>query len=96
MRERKKGYGIMMALTIILTLAAVISALPYSGAVKESYLGYKAVCSFTPFSALILLTLAGVACKVRKNKYIDVTYIELSPPRVPKKKTDLVGKEKIY
>ncbi|HSV48722.1 MAG TPA: hypothetical protein VLH35_00275 [Candidatus Acidoferrales bacterium] len=45
---------------IIITIAAVKTALPEAAASKPCLLGYKALCSFTPISTIILATIAVV------------------------------------
>ena len=44
----------------IYLLSAVLTAIPREGASKACRLGYKALCSFTPYGTLILLALAGL------------------------------------
>ena len=41
-------------------LSAVLTVIPQEGASKACRLGYKCVCSFTPWGTLILLALAGL------------------------------------
>jgi hypothetical protein len=41
-------------------LSAVLTVIPQEGASKACRLGYKAVCTFTPYGTLILLALAGL------------------------------------
>ncbi len=64
---RKRGYWLSFALAIILSLAAVKTLLPNPDVSKECRLGYKAGCSFTPYSTLILIVLAATNCKLRKR-----------------------------
>jgi|GEM_PF-3356555 len=45
---------------IIHLLSAFLTLIPWSGASKVSRLGYRALCSFSPFGTLILLALAGL------------------------------------
>ena len=42
------------------SILAVVTLIPLSSASKASLLGYKALCSFTPISTIILLGLAGL------------------------------------
>ena len=58
MKEKKKGYGLLNVITIILTLAAISSLSPIMPASKDCLLGYKAHCSFTPISTVILIIAA--------------------------------------
>lgn len=69
-KEVKKGYGPLMGLTIILTLAAIGTAIPAAAASKVSLAQYKALCSFTPISTVLCLLGAAVVCKIRKNKFV--------------------------
>ncbi|MBU1078531.1 MAG: hypothetical protein KKH98_14630 [Spirochaetes bacterium] len=67
MKKRKKGYGILLFITIIFTLAAISTLIPVSSSSKECYLGYKAHCTFTPIGTIICLIAAGSVCKIRKK-----------------------------
>ncbi len=69
MKQKKKGYGPLMILTIILTLATISTLVPQASVSKNCLLGYKAHCTFTPISTLICIILAGVVCKIRKLKF---------------------------
>ena len=73
MKKRKKGYTFLLILTILFTLAAVLTIVPLPSAGKESFLNYKALCPFTPISTLILIVLAGVICLLRKRKLTEKT-----------------------
>jgi len=61
------GYHLMLSLTKLLTLTAILTLIPLSSVTKECALGYKAVCSFAPYSTLILLAIAGISCKIRSK-----------------------------
>ena len=67
-KVRKPGYGWLLALTIILTLAALGTLLPQASASKECMLGYAAHCTFTPVSTIICLLMVGGVCKLRSMK----------------------------
>ncbi|MDZ7721710.1 MAG: hypothetical protein U5R06_02500 [candidate division KSB1 bacterium] len=41
MEQRKKGYGLLMGLTILFTLATISTLIPEAGASKACMLGYK-------------------------------------------------------
>lgn len=69
MKTKKKGYGMMLALTIIVTLAGLWTLIPDSSASGGSILGYKAHCTFAPISTLICFLLAAAICKIRKKKF---------------------------
>jgi hypothetical protein len=47
---------------------AIVTLIPLSTASKESYLGYKALCSFTPFSTIGLLALVAVHIYLNRRK----------------------------
>ncbi|MFX0162668.1 MAG: hypothetical protein ACFE68_04930 [Candidatus Hodarchaeota archaeon] len=49
---------ILLAALIAAAVAAVITVIPDSSASKECRLGYKAHCSFTPISTIILIIMA--------------------------------------
>lgn len=49
---------VAIAAIVILSLAAVKTAIPNEEASKQCLLGYKAACSFTPISTLILAVAA--------------------------------------
>ena len=70
MAQKLKGYGFIMILTVVVTLAGIVSMLPNSNASKECLLSYKAVCSFAPISAVICFGIAGVLCVIRKRRLI--------------------------
>jgi len=72
MKQRKKGYGAMLVLTILLTLAALSTVIPQASA-KPSMLGYAAHCPYTPVSTIICLALAAMVCVIRKKKFIETT-----------------------
>ena len=73
MKVKKKGYGFLLGLTILLTVSAALTLIPHSGATKDCLLGYQAVCSFTPVSTLILLAGTALICVVRKRKFTEET-----------------------
>lgn len=51
---------ILLSALIASAVAAVITVIPDSSASRECRLGYKAHCSFTPISTIILIVLAIV------------------------------------
>jgi hypothetical protein len=67
MTTRKKGYNLLLGLTILLTLAAIVTLLPNPGASKVNLLGYKSICSAAPMSTLLLLICTGANCYLRKR-----------------------------
>lgn len=69
MKERKKGHRFLLILTIVFTVATISTVLPILPASKDSLLGYRAHCSFTPVSTLICIVAAAVTCTIRKRKF---------------------------
>ncbi len=53
-----------LALGAILIILAIATLVPNAGASKACMLGYKAVCSFTPASTVILLVV-GIALLIK-------------------------------
>jgi hypothetical protein len=53
--------------TIVHSSLAVITLIPLGIASKPCYLGYKALCSFSPISTLVLLALAGLHVYLHKR-----------------------------
>ena len=46
---------------------AVVTLIPLASASKTSLLGYKALCSFSPISTLVLIFLAGMHILLHKR-----------------------------
>ena len=55
-----KKVPVHLIFTSIYFVLAVVTLIPMETASKASLLGYKALCSFSPISAVILLTLGGL------------------------------------
>ncbi|MFA4964747.1 MAG: hypothetical protein WC709_03810 [Thermoleophilia bacterium] len=64
--RRQPLSAILLANTIVLTLLALLTLIPWAGS-SESLLGYRALCSFTPISTMLLVILAASSCFVRKR-----------------------------
>ena len=64
-----KLYVTFLVLTIIFTLAGVITLIPSPHDPDMNFLGYKSMCSWAPWSTLICFLLAGISCKIRKKKF---------------------------
>ncbi len=71
MKTRKKGYKALLALTMLFTLAAIITLFPNSGASKVNLMGYHSICSAAPMSTLILVIGAGATCFFRKKYFTE-------------------------
>jgi hypothetical protein len=66
--KKQPGYTILLGLSIASTLAAAITALPVA-APRANVLGYASVCSWMPWSTLLLLAVAATSCKVRSRLF---------------------------
>jgi len=60
---------VVIAVIVILIIAAVKTVIPNAGASKPCLLGYKAACSFTPISTIILV-LAAIIIFLVANRLI--------------------------
>jgi hypothetical protein len=60
MKMNNKKVPVHSIFTGVYFLLALITLLPMGTASKISLLGYKALCSFTPISTIILLALGGL------------------------------------
>ena len=49
---------------------AIVTLIPLASASKASLMGYKALCSFSPISTIILLALAGMHILLHKRAAI--------------------------
>jgi chromate transport protein ChrA len=70
MKKRKPLSWLFLVLTILFTLAAISALIPDPAASKISFLGYRAHCTFAPWSSLIALALAGIFCVIRARFFI--------------------------
>ena len=55
-----KGISTHMVFVVVELVLAVLTLIPRAAASKACLLGYKALCSFTPISTLILLAAVGL------------------------------------
>ena len=58
---------IIYAVIIILSIAAIKTVIPNAAASKPCLLGFKATCSFTPISTIILVAVAIVVFMCSKG-----------------------------
>lgn len=72
--RKQPQYGLLLGLTILLTLSAVWTLMPWP-ATKPNDLGYYSHCSWTPWSTLILLALAGVVCTIRARWFKTTAHV---------------------
>lgn len=70
MKEKKKGYKPLLILTAIFTLAGILTLIPSPGASHACALGYKALCSFTPWGTLICFGMSMITCIIRSRFFV--------------------------
>ena len=46
-------------IAVVLVLAAIVTMLPRASARKRCMLGYKALCTFSPISSIVLVVIAA-------------------------------------
>lgn len=78
--RRQPLYSILLGVTIVITVAAVLTLVPYASSAK-SLLGYHALCSFAPVSTVLLAIFAGFTCAVRKRIGYGASYTPPPPLR---------------
>ncbi len=59
MNTKKVIVGLFILIWLVV---GIVAAIPRDTAHHVSYLGYKAMCPFTPYSTLISFAIAGVLC----------------------------------
>ncbi|MBZ0301773.1 MAG: hypothetical protein K8J31_18645 [Anaerolineae bacterium] len=47
-------------IAVLIVVAAVLTLIPYPKAKKKNSLGYRALCTFTPISSIVLVVVAGI------------------------------------
>ena len=67
--EEPARYWILLAVTIALSVLAVVTMLPSPGAAKPNVLGYRSVCSFAPAASALCGLLAGGVCTIRNRRF---------------------------
>lgn len=67
---RKKGYWLLLGLTVVFTLLALLTIMPSDEASKICMIGYKAHCTFTPISTILCIIPAGITCFIRKRFFV--------------------------
>ncbi|MBN1782657.1 hypothetical protein JW948_16090 [bacterium] len=68
MKTRKKGYNLLLGLTILFSIMIVTTLIPDPSASKPCLLGYHAHCTFAPISTVIAMLAAGAMCLIRNKK----------------------------
>ncbi len=68
--KQPPAYVALLALTIVLTILAVVTLLPSQGASKPNVLGYRSICSFAPSASALCGLAAGITCTLR-NRFVS-------------------------
>jgi hypothetical protein len=66
--RKQPGYSILLGLTVTLAVLAILTLLPVATH-PANVLGYRSLCTWVPWSTLILAALAGTSCKLRKRLF---------------------------
>jgi len=64
--RKQPGYAILLALTVVAAVLACVTLLPVESHPTNA-IGYRSVCTWAPWSTLILLAAAGASCKMRSR-----------------------------
>jgi uncharacterized protein with FMN-binding domain len=67
-KKESRAYYAMLGLSLVFTLAAVVTMLPNPVASKPNVLGYRSVCSFAPAASAVCGLLAGATCVLRNRR----------------------------
>jgi hypothetical protein len=70
--ETKKSGKSLLILAVIFIILGLITLIPYANIDDACYLGYKALCAFTPISTLILFIAAVFFLFLRNMKRVNV------------------------
>jgi uncharacterized protein with FMN-binding domain len=65
--KQSPSYIALLALTIVLTILAMVTLLPSPAASKPNVLGYRSVCSFAPAASAVCGLAAGITCTLRNR-----------------------------
>lgn len=64
---------ILNVVQVIMIILAIVTLIPAETAGKANILGYYSICSFAPFSTLILIAIAGVSFFISKKSSDEYT-----------------------
>jgi hypothetical protein len=68
--DTKKKIPVHILFTSAYFVLTLVTLIPTTTASRASLLGYKALCSFTPISTLILLALGGLHIYLQNRKTV--------------------------
>jgi hypothetical protein len=66
-KNQPPAYKALLGLSLLFSLAAVLTLIPYPGARWPNVLGYKSLCTFAPAATAACGLLAGVTCIIRSR-----------------------------
>ncbi|MFA6008377.1 MAG: hypothetical protein WC799_00230 [Desulfobacteraceae bacterium] len=62
----------LLVLSLLLVIGSILTLIPYAGASKLNYMGYRSICTFSPVSTAIMLFLAysgnGYRAKLKERE----------------------------
>lgn len=61
------SYKLLLGLTVLFTLGAVLTLIPYAGASYPNVFGYYSLCTYSPAATLYCLFAAGTVCFIRST-----------------------------
>ena len=61
------SYKLLLGLTVLFTLGAVLTLIPYAGASYPNVFGYYSLCTYAPAATLYCLLAAGIVCFIRST-----------------------------
>jgi hypothetical protein len=68
--RKQPGYAILLGSTILLAVLATLTAVPVAES-RSNLFGYPSLCSWMPWSTLLLVALSAVSCKVRSRWFVQ-------------------------
>ena len=78
------AYHFLIFVSLVLSVLAVVTLLPWQGASKPNVLGYRSVCPLAPSATAVCGLLAGITCTLR-NRLVSVrkSAARYRPPFLP-------------
>lgn len=60
-------YGVLLLVTILCTVAGLLTLVPVPNASYENVLGYTSLCTFAPAATMFCFATAGITCVLRAS-----------------------------
>ena len=64
-------YKILLGLSILFTIGAIVTLIPFTGASYPNVFGYASICTFAPAASLYCIFAAGSICFIRSTFFKD-------------------------